>query len=525
MTQEDDHRNAPGSSPADPDGGAAPGAAGPESWAAPGQSPPDPSGSSSSAADSGPDGGRTGPAPHERRGLPDFAPPGQGQAPQDREHGLHGRGQAPYGQPGPYQPGHGGQVPAGQQYGYGPQGGSPYGGAPGSGPAPAQASPWQQPGQYQSSGYGPPPGAPPGQGHHPGYGQPAGPGQPPHYGYGAPRAPKPGVVPLRPLSLGDILNGAFSVVRHNPKTTVGLSLIVMAIASILSSVGFSGYMSDYGVFVDQIAADPTAFDPDDPFPFSTWSIVALYGGTLLSQAGIVLATGLLTTVVGMAVLGHKLGPSQAWAAVRERIWPIIGLALVQLLIFLGLSLVAGAVVFGGLFLGVVVALGANEAAGVAIVIVAGLVGLLGGLALAAWIYIRLYFAMPVIVLERLGVGESLARSWRLTQGSWWRIFGIALLAALLVAVVSSILSLPFSMASVLPLLFPEEVWAHVVAGAVVYVGNVLVYGLTTPFAVGVATLLYVDLRMRREGLDLRLHEAARAGYEAGPEIYLPESRT
>lgn len=500
MTQEDDHPDRSGNPSDDPGGGTPQSGTPPESgdWAAPGQ------GSSAPAA---PSGDRPGLVPPEqaRQG---FTPPGQGQPHYgQQQYGQQQYGQPQYGQQGHGRPGYG--QPSGQQQHYGQQ--DQYGDHPGH-PGPGQAAHWQQP------GYGQPPGAPPGYGQQPGYGAP-----PP---YGRPLAPKPGVVALRPMTLGDILNGAFSLIRNNPKTTVGLSLVVMAITSIISSIGFSGYMADYGAFLDQVMNDPASVNPDDPLPFSGWSIIALYGGSLLSYAGLIFVTGLLTAVVGMAVLGRKLSPSQAWAAVRDRMWPIVGLALLQLLIFLVLSLVIALVGIGGLLLGIFLAVTGDQTTGVAVIIAALVLGILGGIALTVWIQIRVYFAMPVIVLERLGVGQSLARSWRLTRGNWWRIFGIVLLAGLLTSVVSTILSIPFSLVSfVPPLIAPGETWSAVVAGAVTYLGDVLIYSITTPFTVGVTTLLYLDLRMRREGLDLKLHDATQTGHEAGPEIYLPEPRT
>ena len=42
-----------------------------------------------------------------------------------------------------------------------------------------------------------------------------------------PPALKPGVIPLRPLSLSDIFNGAFAYIRTNPKATLGLTTIVV----------------------------------------------------------------------------------------------------------------------------------------------------------------------------------------------------------------------------------------------------------------------------------------------------------
>src|SRR5690348_5925853 len=88
-------------------------------------------------------------------------------------------------------------------------------------------------GGYPPPGY-PPPGYPP----PPGYGAPGGyppPGYPPP-GYGAPQAFKPGVIPLRPLSLSDIFNGAVSYIRANPKATLGLTTIVVVIAQLLALV-------------------------------------------------------------------------------------------------------------------------------------------------------------------------------------------------------------------------------------------------------------------------------------------------
>ncbi|KOX22320.1 hypothetical protein ADL05_04525 [Nocardiopsis sp. NRRL B-16309] len=419
-----------------------------------------------------------------------FAAPGSG-TPEGSQHGF-----APPG----------GGAPGSEHHGFAPPGGGQHAAA---GPAPQGQ--WGVPGHAAPGGYGPP-----GQGLPPGAGHGGVPGRPP-------QAPRPGVVPLRPMTVGDLLNGAFSLIRHNPKTFVGVSIIVMAIASIVSSIGFGGYMSDYGRVVDQLMADPSAVDTDDPFPFSTWSIVALYGGSLISYAGTIVLTGLLTCAIGLAVLGRKLSPSQAWAAAKPRLGAVAGLALLQLAIFFGLSVIVIGLIALGFVLGFALLSSGADAAGAVVMVVTVLIGLLGGLVLAAWISVRIYFAMPIVVLERLSPTSALARSWRLTRGSWWRVLGILLLTMLLVGVVSQLLTTPFTLLSVVPaFVFPGEAWVPVAAGAVIYVGTVLISSFTTPFTVGVSTLLYIDLRMRREGLDLKLHTASQAGHEVGAEIYLPE---
>src|SRR5690606_4503205 len=86
---------------------------------------------------------------------------------------------------------------------------------------------------YPPPGY-PPPGYPP-PGYQSGY-PPPGYGPP---GYGPPPGPpppviKPGVVPLRPLGLSEMFNGAVAYVRANPKATLGLTTIVVVAAQVLS---------------------------------------------------------------------------------------------------------------------------------------------------------------------------------------------------------------------------------------------------------------------------------------------------
>jgi hypothetical protein len=53
---------------------------------------------------------------------------------------------------------------------------------------------------------------------------------------------------------------------------------------------------------------------------------------------------------------------------------------------------------------------------------------------------------------------------------------------------------------------------------IISVGSVLSATLTEPVRAGIDALLYVDLRMRREGLDIVLQQAARAAQPAAPAV-------
>ncbi|WP_431872066.1 glycerophosphoryl diester phosphodiesterase membrane domain-containing protein [Nocardiopsis eucommiae] len=513
MSQEDDHRERPGGIPdgpegqGSPDSGDTPEASG---WAAPGQGAASP--------------------PDEAGGRPGFAPPEQGTP--------HAYGTPPAGQGTP--PGYGTPPGQGAPQGYGPpagQGPPPgyapppghpgYGPPPGYGPQPGYGPP---PGHHQQPGYGPPP---PGYGPQPGYGPP-GPGAP--HGHAAPtqdpNAPrpapiKPGVVPLRPMSLGDVFNGAFTYVRQNPRTTFVLSLIVMAVASIVGSVATvwatGDSLSTLSTF-DEILADPEAFDPDDPmFATSPFATLLTFAGALIVLVGGAILTGTLSSVVGMAVLGYRLTIEQAWASVRGRVGAIIALAFIKLAIQIAIGVVASIAFFIALFIGLIAGFGmADPVAGLIIGLLIMFVAAVAVGVPTLWVWIRLYYAMPLVVLERLGPGQAIARSWRLSQGAWWRTFGYWLLSGVIVLVVNMLLAGPLGIA--LPFLFEVDTFGPILAGTVNYVVTVLIYAVTQPFLAGVTTLLYIDLRMRREGLDLQLHQIAQRGQPVGSEVYLPGYR-
>ena len=138
-------------------------------------------------------------------------------------------------------------------YPVGPQPGGP---TPAGYPPPGYGTP---PAYGPPPGYGPPPayGPPPGYGAPPSYGPPPGHGQPPQYGSPqlAPGAIKPGIIPLRPLSLSDIFNGAVGYIRTNPKATLGLTAIVVVVMQIISLIATVGPIAAYGRFSSDRSAE------------------------------------------------------------------------------------------------------------------------------------------------------------------------------------------------------------------------------------------------------------------------------
>jgi len=350
--------------------------------------------------------------------------------------------------------------------------------APAPTPGPSdQASLPPVPGPY-GPGYGTQPGAPAPQGW--GQPQPGGPqyGWAPPQGWGAPASPKPGVIPLRPLGVGELLDGAFTTVRKHWRTTIGLSLGLSAVVQVLSAV-----LDWWAYQQNDRSADLIA--QLVPIPFSM-----LVG---------VLAVGLMTMVVSRAVLGQAAGLGDAWRAARPQLLPLLGLTLLTSLI-----LAAAAMVMVVPLIAILV-LGEDSPA--------LLLLLPPGIALMLWLAIRLSLAAPALMLEKQGVIAAVRRSWRLVRGSWWRIFGITLLVRLVVILIALFAVVPFTFAAMMAGGAVAGEAAESDGGALagiilIAVGTTLVEAITIPITAAATVLLYVDQRIRREALDIELARAA-----------------
>jgi MFS family permease len=361
----------------------------------------------------------------------------------------------------------------------------------------------QPPGGWSSPG-GPAPEPPPAYGY--GYGTPPPPpppGQPPppptappwaqpgwgQPGFGAPQV-TPGVVPLRPLTLGELLDGAVKVVRRYPRPTLGMSGLLAIVTTLLNVLAVLA--QDYSSFAEDVTGSSSA-STDTNVNGSLASIPANVVGLL---AGIVL-TGFLVAVVGKAVLGHPTTFAEVWRQVRGRILALVGLALLTgLLSFGALALGIGLAVLLGflspwlLFLGIPLAIGA-----------AGL---------GVYLYVRLSLAPAVLVLERSGIRTAMRRSGVLVKGDWWRVFGILLLVQVIAAFVSSVLTVPFLLVAGINAVANPDAGSFTLLFVVSQIGGGVATLLVAPFAAAARGLLYVDRRMRAEGLDLSLQAAARA---------------
>lgn len=386
----------------------------------------------------------------------------------------------------------------------GPEGAAPAP-APGPGTAPAPAGP---PLAGTGTGWVAPP--PPGPGHGPypppGPGGPGWGGQGPAGGWGwqQPWVPKPGVIPLRPLGVGEVLDGAVSTLRTYWRTVLGISVVVAVLTQVV--VQTLTWWLERGLGDQVRALQDNGGAPD------VHQIARLYA-EVFSTAGVsgivvllstIVATALLTMVVGRAVLGRPTPLGEVWSDARPRLLRLLGLTLLTALIGAGVIIVA--------FLpGFIAAV--SGAPGVLVGVMFA-VPLLAGLIVFIWLMVLLSLAPPVLMLEKQGIGASLRRSVKLVRGSWWRIFLISVLAWLLVTIIGGMIQVPFAVVAVVlnggSGGFLNSNPGNVTLGglAITGLGAAISATLTMPISAAVRVLLYIDQRIRREALDIELARAA-----------------
>ncbi len=351
---------------------------------------------------------------------------------------------------------------------------------------------------------GPPPSGPPLSGPPPSGPQwtaPQWPGTPGAYPPPGPApSPKPGVVPLRPLNLSEILDGAITYVRRNPVATLGLSAVV---TTVLQLIQLAIIVFVIGEAAD-VLSDPERVRPDDVIGFVAGTLGASGVGALVSFIGITALSGMLVTVLGQAVLGHRTSLGRAWAAARSRIPGLLGLSLLTSLVLL-LVLAAGAV--PAVLLGL-------SGASPGVIFGVAVLGLLVAGAVALFLGVAWSLTTPAYVLENIPVLAAYRRSFRLVRGQWWRVFGILLLATIIAGIVGAVLTVPFQAIGTAIGGSPQpgaNVVVPTLLGTVLStLGGIIAGTLTAPFSAGVSGLLYVDQRIRREAFDLQLQQAAQS---------------
>ncbi|MEU3085377.1 DUF7847 domain-containing protein [Streptomyces massasporeus] len=329
------------------------------------------------------------------------------------------------------------------------------------------------------------------------------------------------MIPLAPLGLGAVYNGAFSTMGRYARQLfgamgAGLTLLFAATAGAFALV-YRSVEDDWQVLIH---ADHPTWAMAGPIVIS---VVVAYAVLML----LALLVNSFLSAVSPVVLEHAvLGRRATFGAVWRRAWArtpsVLGvMLLISLLVAIPVAL------FVLLWLSLIALLVAAESPPMA----PGLVFLLGLLILplVTWLLVSFSFAPAAAVLESAGPITALKRSFRLVRSAWWRTFGILLLTWGMVAVGGWIVQIPLLFASPQPSydaygpydeppadlgeFFTQVYGDDVLSDLSTYlvltvVVSLVVQLLATAFTQLVSTLLYIDQRIRREGLGESLARAA-----------------
>lgn len=328
-------------------------------------------------------------------------------------------------------------------------------------------------------------------------------------------APKRGIVPLRPLDFGTILGKSFAMLRHNPSVLLGFGVCTQLIVGLLAAGLFAViFASSFGRIETLSPSDPDY----DAIMAGTFGL-SIGGGLLISMLSVAIGAavqGVVAANLRIAVLGEKPKLSEVWQQVKPVFWRILGYTLL-------LGLAAGIVIV----ILAVIALGAGAGLGIAfdeigvgigIGIALGLLLLLGFTLAAIWIGTKLLLVPTVLVIEQCTIGEAMKRSWHLVQGRFWVAFGATALVGVIVGFAANAVSGVAQLFSMLlvPVLMPtgdpfegSEVSPTAVVGVllVIILPQLLVLAISAVGSIAqntAAGLVYLDSRMRKEGLDQAL---------------------
>ena len=282
-------------------------------------------------------------------------------------------------------------------------------------------------------------------------------------------ASTPAPIRFRPMPLPELLDELFRLYRRHFSLIVGVALLV-ALPGLVWTLVTGAYRLNSTSYANLFTTTGTATPAFNSTQFSN-----LVGPILLGALGALILLPFSLGAVYRAVTDVALGrPATIGSVLREtlaRYWPLLGL--------IGLFLAFGAV------------WAVAELIGFVLLILPGLAVFCA----AVYFLVRWSLTVAAMMAEDIGPIRGLGRSWNLVSGQWWRTFGILLIVTILQTIITWGLGI---LLGVIASVFSTGDFQ----AALVQVGGTLLGALVSPITTIAVVLLYFDLRVRKEGLDL-----------------------
>ncbi|WP_309103274.1 hypothetical protein [Microbacterium sp.] len=319
-------------------------------------------------------------------------------------------------------------------------------------------------------------------------------------------APRKGIIPLHPLTFGMLLGKAFAALRHNPRVLFGFAVVIQLIAVIVMA-------SVMGVVLFTTFSRLETVSPSSP------DFEAVFAGTILANilAGLAvgvasvaftaLMQGVVAAEVGFAAVGVKASLGMLWRKMAPSFWRLAAFSALAVLFVFGLI----AIVVGIIAAFVAGGVGSTpELVGLIVVVVLLIVA--ASIPLTVWLTTKLLLVPSILVLERATFRAALVRSWRLTRGRFWVAWGVTVLISIIMGLAMQVVGIPVSLVSSLfgsiiaPTGSPDagEILGFVLAMLAPQILLLVLQAITLVVQSTASALVYLDCRMRYEGLDQTL---------------------
>ena len=233
-----------------------------------------------------------------------------------------------------------------------------------------------------------------------------------------------------------------------------------------------------------------------------------------------------------ATLGEKLKTRGLWRLAKGRLGALIGYTAA----LSGIAIVFVALASFAAF-GAFAATGASlTATGDPTAMMAAIFGSFGLMLLIGLVFsvigayfgTKLAFVPTIILLERLTIVGAIRRSWQLTKGNFWRTLGTQLLISVIINIAAQVITAPIGFvlgiagALVNPNSDPQAfITTMIVTYAIVGILSIVVGAVGLVMQSSAYSLIYIDIRMRREGLDLELLRYVEAKQSGTPGVENP----
>jgi hypothetical protein len=305
------------------------------------------------------------------------------------------------------------------------------------------------------------------------------------------------------------------ILRRHARILVAIALVIQLPGAILDAVAQQRLGSAVRpLLVDLDTETPRLLTPTDAQTESILGALLLVGAAMLVSMFLgAIATVAYAFVVRQDYHGERSTFADSLTLALRRAFAAVAAAILA-----ALAVVAAVVVAVGLaVLAIVVLPGAAGEPGGIGVFIALVLGVAGAL-LTVTLLVRLSLAVVAVAIEGIGPVRAIRRSWHLTGDNTWRTLAVLVILAFIISILASLL---VQLASVVTGTSATGEVSVSALDALIAAG---VSVLFAPVAVVVQTVLYFDLRVRRDAWDLPAPPMVGLDVDSGEHDGVPDPR-